>query len=112
MKKGEIWWAALPKPRGSKPGFRRPIVIVSANTFNANRINAVLAAVITSNLRLGDAPGNIKIKARESKLDKDSIINVSQIITIDKDYLTEKVAKLNSQYMNALNNGLALVLGL
>ena len=112
MKKGEIWWASLPKPRGSEPGFRRPIIIVSSNDFNDSNINTVLAATITSNLRLASAPGNIKITKKASKLSKDSVINVSQIITIDKSFLTEKVSKLNQQGFNLLNESLKLVMGL
>ena len=112
MKKGEIWWASLPEPRGSEPGFRRPVVIVSSNEFNASRINTVLVATITSNLRLAQAPGNIKLTRKSSKLDQDSVINVSQIITIDKSVLTEKVSKLNQQSFNLLNEGLLLVMGL
>ena len=109
VKKGEIWWASLAEPRGSEPGFRRPVVIVSSNAFNDSRISTVLAAVITSNLHLADAPGNIKINKKHSKLAKDSVINVSQILTIDKGFLTEKVSKLNQQYLNALEDGLKLV---
>ncbi len=112
MKKGEIWWASLGEPRGSEPGFRRPVVIVSSNDFNDSRINTVLAAVITSNLYLADAPGNVLLQKKFSKLTKDSVINVSQIITLDKEFLTEKISKLNTQYLNALDAGLGLVLGL
>ncbi len=112
MKKGEIWWASLGEARGSEPGFRRPVVIVSSNEFNDSRINTVLAAVITSNLHLADAPDNILLQKKSSKLAKDSVINVSQIITIDKIFLTEKIAKLNAQHLNALDAGLGLVLGL
>ena len=112
MKKGEIWWASLPAPRGSEPGFRRPVVIVSSNEFNASHINTVLAATITSNLRLAQAPGNIKLTKKISKLDRDSVINVSQIITIDKSFLTEKINKLNQQNLHLLNEGLLLVMDL
>ena len=112
MKKGEIWWASLPEPRGSEPGFRRPIVIVSSNDFNASNINTVLAATITSSPRLANAPGNVKITKKASKLGKDSVINVSQIITVNKSFLTEKVSKLNQQSFNLLNEGLKLVMGL
>lgn len=112
MKRGEIWWASLDEPRSSEPGFRRPVVIVSSNEFNDSRINTVLAAVVTSNLHLADAPGNILLQKKSSKLAKDSVINISQIITIDKIFLTEKVSKLNSQILNALDEGLRVVLGL
>ncbi|PIE42956.1 MAG: mRNA interferase MazF2 [Gammaproteobacteria bacterium] len=112
MKKGEIWWASLGEPRGSEPGFRRPIVIVSSNAFNDSAINTILAAVITSNTRLADAPGNISLSKRMSKLSKESVINISQIITVDKAYLDERVSKLNRQFLGALDEGLALVMGL
>lgn len=112
MKKGEIWWASLSEPRGSEPGYRRPVVIVSSDAFNKSRINTVLAAVITSNTRLADAPGNIRLSKRSSKLKQESVINVSQIITIDKSFLTERVSKLNQQLVDSINEGLSLVLGI
>lgn len=112
MKKGEIWWASLDEPRGSEPGFRRPVVIVSANEFNDSRINTALAAVVTSNLRLADAPGNVLLEKKHSRLPKDSVINVSQLITIDKAFLSEKISTLSAQHLNAVNEGLRLILGL
>jgi mRNA interferase MazF len=112
VKKGDIWWASLEPPQGSEPGFRRPIVIVSSNHFNQSKINTVLAAVVTSNLRLADAPGNVLLKKKYSKLAKDSVINVSQLITVDKAFLTEKISKLNDDHVNALNDGLRMVLEL
>lgn len=100
----------MSEPRGSEPGFRRPVVIVSSDDFNDSKISTVLVAVITSNLRLADAPGNIRVDRKHSKLAKDSVINVSQILTVDKAFLTEKVAKLDQHYINALDDGLKLVL--
>ena len=111
MKRGEIWWASLSEPRGSEPGSRRPVVIISSNAYNDSKINTVLAAVITSNMRLAEAPGNIRLPKRSSKLPRESVINVSQIITIDKCYLDDRVSKLNAQFIESLNEGLALVLG-
>ena len=112
MKKGDVWWTSLAEPRGSEPGFRRPVVIVSSDAFNKSRINTVLAVAITSNLALADAPGNIKLSKRSSKLGKESVINVSQIITIDKHFLTERISKLGPQLLASLNEGLSLVLDL
>lgn len=112
IKRGEIWWATLPEPRGSEPGFRRPVVIVSSNNFNDSNINTVLAAIITSNLWLADSPGNVLLPKKLSKLSKDSVINVSQVITLDKAFITEKVSRLNTQQLNNLNDGLKLVLAL
>ena len=110
MQRGEIWWASLAAPRGSSPGFRRPILIVQSNDFNRSRINTVVAAVITSNLVLSDAPGNVRIPARASGLKKASVVNVSQIITVDKSYLTERIGKLKANFMKEVDDGLRLVL--
>lgn len=111
MKRGEIWWSTMGEPRGSEPGFRRPVVIVSTNEFNRSLIQTVIVAVVTSNLRLVDAPGNFKITKKQSNLSKDSVVNVSQLITLDKTFLTEKIGKLNSRNINFLNEGIKLVLG-
>lgn len=110
MRRGEIWWASLSTPRGSSPGYRRPVLIVQSNEFNRSRINTVVAVVITSNLLLSDAPGNIRIPARASGLTKPSAVNVSQIITVDKSYLTERIRTLKDNYMKEVDDGLRLVL--
>ena len=110
MQRGEIWWASLGTPEGSSPGFRRPILIVQSNEFNRSRINSVNAAAIASNLILANAPGNVRIPARASGLKKASVINVSQIITVDKSYLTEHVGTLQANYMKEVDDGLRLVL--
>ena len=112
MHRGEIWWASLPEPSGSGPGFRRPLLIVSANSFNDSRISTVVAAVITSNLRLADAPGNVRIPAKGTGLAKTSVVNVSQIITVDKSFLTERVGRLNPRQLTEVNDGLRLVLSI
>jgi mRNA interferase MazF len=112
IRRGEIWWASLPVPRGSEPGYRRPVVIIQSNAFNQSQIQTVLAAVVTSNLRLAEAPGNVKLTRKQSGLPKDSVINVSQIITLDKSYLTEQVGKLPSRILASLEEGLRLVLSL
>lgn len=111
IKRGEIWWASMDKPRGSEPGYRRPVTIVSSNEFNQSFIQTIIVAVITSNLRLADAPGNFKLQKKTSGLDKDSVVNVSQLITLDKSFLTEKIGKLNTKQVNFLNEGVKLVLG-
>ena len=111
MKRGEIWWASMKEPRGSEPGYQRPVVIVSSNEFNQSLIQTVIVAVVTSNLRLADAPGNFKITKKHSNLNKDSVVNVSQLITLDKLFLTEQFGKLNSKYVSLLNEGVRLVLG-
>ncbi len=110
--RGEIWWAALDEPRGSEPGYRRPIVVVQSDDFNLSRIQTVVAAVITSNLSLARAPGNIFLRARDTGLPKDSVANVSQLITVDKAFLDEKVGQLTAPQLHELDEGLRLVLGL
>ena len=110
MRRGEIWWASLATPAGSGPGFRRPILIVQSNDFNRSRINTVVAAVITSNLVLANAPGNVRIPARASGLKKTSVVNVSQIITLDRSCLNAHAGTLKESTMNEVNDGLRLVL--
>mgnify|MGYP003382663407 CR=1 FL=1 len=112
MKRGEIWWATLPDPEGSAPGYRRPVLIIQANEFNESRINTLIAASITSNVALATAPGNRMLKARTSGLTRDSVVNVSQIITIDKRLLTEKVRRLDDAVLEEVEEGLRLILGL
>ncbi len=112
MKRGDIWWATLPPPAGSGPGFRRPVLIVQSDSFNESRISTAIVAVITSNLALADAPGNIRTAKAESGLSKPSVINVSQILTIDKSLLTERVRSLPVATMLRVDNGLRLALAL
>ena len=112
MRRGEIWWANLPSPRRSEPGFRRPVVIVSSDAFNRSTIRTVLAAVITSNMRLAEAPGNVALTRKQSNLHRPSVINVSQIITLDKDFLLEKAGCLPPKQLRALESGLRLVFSL
>ena len=112
MNRGEIWWASLPEPRASEPGYHRPVLVVQANEFNRSNISTVLVLAITSNLKLSNAPGNIQISARVSGLPKPSVVNVSQIITLDKSYLVEKVKRLNEDAMAKIDEGLRLVLAL
>jgi mRNA interferase MazF len=112
MLRGEIWWASLPVPRGSEPGYRRPVVIVQSDAFNRSEISTIVVAAISSNLRLADAPGNIFLKRRDSKLPKESVINVSQILTLDKRYLAEKVGQLSTKHMRELDEGLKIALSI
>ena len=107
-----MWWADLDEPSGSAPGLRRPLVIVQSDAFNASRIRTTIALVVTSNLRLLDAPGNVLLAASASGLPKDSVANVSQIITVDRDTLTERVASLDAATMTAIARGMRLVLNL
>ena len=112
MLRGEIWWAALPAPSASDPGYRRPLLIIQSNDFNRSRINTVIAAVINSNLRLSGAPGNVLLSKKDSNLPKKSVANVSQLITVDKSFLTEKVGKLNPDKFKDVEAGIRLVLSL
>lgn len=97
-------------PRGSEPGFRRPVLIVQSNSFTDSRILTVVAAVVTSNLKLSAAPGNLLIKRKQSGLSRDSVVNVSQVITLNKSFLTEHIGSLSPKLMAAVDEGLRLVL--
>jgi mRNA interferase MazF len=110
VERGQIWWADLDEPRGSEPGFRRPLLIVQDDAFNSSRLRTVVAVVLTSNLRLVDAPGNVLVPTKASGLPKDSVANVSQIVTIDRDFLTEPVGKLRGPLLKSVEDGLRLVL--
>ncbi len=112
IKRGDIWWVSLPEPAGSMPGYRRPVVVIQADSFNTSRINTIIAVVITSNLRLANAPGNIFLSAKSTGLSKDSVANVSQVITVDKSFLMERIGGLSSGQMQRLEEGLRLVLSL
>lgn len=112
MRRGEIWWASLGGPHGSAPGFRRPVVVVQSNDFNESAIRTSICAAITSNMRLADAPGNVRVTRRVSGLPHDSVINVSQLITLDKQMLTENVGRLPAQSMRDVEAGIKLVLAL
>ena len=112
MRRGEIWWASLPAPRGSEPGYRRPIVVVQSDRFNESRIGTVIVAVLTSNLRLAAAPGNIRLDRNETGLPRDSVLNLSRVLTVDKSFLTERAGILPVRDMAAMDAGLKLVMGL
>ena len=112
MRRGEVWWASLPEPTGSGPEARRPVLVVQADEFNESRIRTVIVAVITSNLRLAEAPGNVRCRRGETRLPRDSVVNVSQLITVDKSLLTERVAVLPTGIFRQVEDGLRLVLSL
>jgi mRNA interferase MazF len=112
MKRGEIWWAALPVPTGSGPGFRRPVLVIQADPFNASRIATVIVAVVTSNLALAEAPGNVRVSRTESGLSKASVVNVSQLLTLDRTVLTQRVRALPAATLRSVDDGIRLVLAL
>ena len=111
ISQGEIWWADLPAPTGSGPGFRRPVAVVQSDPLNQSRISTVVCVPLTSNLKWALAPGNVSLSARVSGLPKDSVANVSQIISLDKSLLTERVGKLPRPKLELLLSGIDLVLG-
>lgn len=112
MNRGEIWWAELPEPRGSEPARKRPVLILQADEFNRSRINTVVCAVLTSNLALADAPGNVMIEKECSNLPKDSVANVSQIITLDRKFLQGCAGVLDYKRLKKVEEGVRLVLSL
>jgi mRNA interferase MazF len=112
IERGEIWWANLGEPRGSSPGFHRPILIVQSDFFNRTQINTVIAAIITTNLRLANMPGNVGLSRKASGLDKESVVNISQLFTIDRVDLLEYVGNISAQKMEQIEKGLRLVLSL
>ena len=112
MRRGEIWWVSLPAPIGSGPGFLRPSVIIQGDSFNESRINTVIVATITSNLSLAAAPGNVLIDRGISMLSKDSVVNVSQLLSVDRMLLTEFVGTLPGSVMDRIDDGLRLAMGL
>ena len=108
---GEVWWADLPPPSGSGPGFRRPVVVVQCDAFNRSRIATAVCVPMTTNTRWANAPGNAFLPARITGLPRDSVANVSQIVTLDKRVLTDCVGKLPRAKVDLLLNGIETVLG-
>jgi len=112
VKRGQIWWATLPPPSGSEPGYRRPVLIIQANSFNQSNIRTIIGAIVTSHLRLADAPGNVHLSKRQSGLPRESVINVSQIVTLDRSFLTHQAGRIPLSKQRDVDNGLRLALGL
>jgi mRNA interferase MazF len=112
VERGEIWWAELAPPKGSEPGYRRPVVVVQSDPFNRSKISTVVVAAITSNLELADAPGNVRVDRRASKLPRASVVNVSQLMTLDRAVLTERVGRLSPVIVEAIDAGLRAILAL
>ena len=110
--RGEIWWADLAEPRGSEPGFRHPILILQADAFNRSRLRTVIGVVVSSNTRLLNAPGNVLLPAEAVGLPRDSVANVAQFVTVDRDYLEERAGKVPSKTLVRVDAGLRLVLDL
>ena len=112
MRRGEVWWAGLPEPVASEPGYRRPVLIIQSDDFNRSRIHTIIAVVLTTNLRLAAAPGNVLVRTEDTELPKDSVVNVSQIITVDKAFLTERVSRVSDRIMLMVEDGIRTVLAL
>ena len=108
---GQIWWADLPDPTGSGPGFRRPVVIVQCDAFNRSRIATVVCVPLTSNLHWAEAPGNVLLPAQSTGLPRDSVANVSQIVTVDRAVLTDLVGTLSARQLQLVLAGIDIVLG-
>jgi mRNA interferase MazF len=107
-----LWWTDLAEPRGSEPGYRHPILILQADSFNRSRLRTVLGVIVSSNLGLLDAPGNVLLRAKAVGLPRDSVANVTQFVTIDRDYLEERIGKLPMKTLAKVDAGVRLVLDL
>ncbi len=112
IRRGEIRWAGLAAPRGSEPGYRRPVVVVQSDAFNRSRIGTIIVAVITSNMRLAEAPGNVVLTRRQSRLARDSVVNVSQLLTLDRAHFSERIGRVPTKQLSEIEQGLRLVLSL
>ena len=111
ISQGDVWWADLGAPEGSARGFRRPVVVVQGDSFNRSRIGTIVCVPLTSNLRWADAPGNVVVPARATGLSKDSVANVSQLVTLDRGVLGEHVVKLSRRRVEMILSGVDVVLG-
>ncbi len=111
ISQGEIWWADLPSATGSGPGFRRPVVVVQGDSLNQSRIATVICVPLTSNLKWGDAPGNVALPSQVTGLVKDSVANVAQILTVDREVLTECAGKVSRARVQLILAGIDVVLG-
>ena len=112
LAQGEIWWADLPEPQGSGPGLRRPVVIVQGDPLNRSKIATAICVPLTSNVAWVKAPGNVLLSAKATGLPKDSVANVTQVVTLDRDFLREPAAKLPPKLLQQVDAGLRLALGL
>jgi mRNA interferase MazF len=110
ISQGDVWWADLASSRGSEPGFRRPVVIVQSDSFNRSKIATAVCVPLTSNMRWADAPGNVVLRANTTGLPKDSVANVSQLVTLDKASLTERLGKLTAKKLELVLFGIDVVL--
>ncbi len=111
ISQGDVCWAELPEPTGSGPGFRRPVVVVQGDALNRSRLATAVCVPLTSNLRWGDAPGNVLLTAGITGLPKDSVANVSQVVALDRELLDERTGRIPPAKVDLLLAGLDIVLG-
>ncbi|MGB8296356.1 MAG: type II toxin-antitoxin system PemK/MazF family toxin [Polyangia bacterium] len=111
VSQGEVWWADLGEPRGSKPGFRRPVLVVQGDALNRSRIATAVCVALTSNVKWASAPGNVLLSESATGLPKESVANVSQIVTLDKSELTVRAGKLPKAKLELVLSGVDVVLG-
>ena len=109
IRRGEIWWAELTDARSPESRFRRPVVILQSDAFNRSRIGTVTVAAITSNLDLAQAPGNVRLSRKDSRLPREAVVNVTQILTLDRRFLTERAGQLPGNVVEKIDAGLRLV---
>ncbi len=109
MNQGDVYWVELGEPSGSAPGFTRPTVIVQNNLFNRSRINTVVVCMLTSRLQRAGAPGNVLLEVGEANLPKQSVVNISQIFTVDKADLIEKIGSLSAERVHQIVAGVQLL---
>lgn len=108
---GEVWWADLGEPVGSAPDWRRPVLVVQCDAFNRSRVATTLCVALTSNLNWAAAPGNVVLRAQETGLDRDSVANVSQMLTLDKTQLIELAGRIPQRNLGLVMAGIDVVLG-
>jgi len=110
VRQGDIYWVELDDPRGSEPGFRHPHVVVQNNVFNGSRVGTVVVCALTSNLKRATAPGNVFLKKGEANLKKESVVNVTQLVTVDKGDLAERIGALSPARVREIVDGVMLLL--
>lgn len=112
IRRGDLWWATLRKPTASEPGYRHPVVVVQSDEFNRSAVKTVVVVVVTSNTRLAQAPGNVLLSRRASGLPRESVVNVSQVLTVDKSFLHDRIGAIPLRLLEEIETGLRQVLAL